>query len=243
MASPLDSVAASPLDDSSIAAQSRKFLAPNRLSSWPSKIQAAPHYLVLKFLSTRILHLVGWQLDHRIPTEDHAVVIGFPHTSNWDFIISMLAMPALGFRFNWVAKHSMFFWPLAGLFKRMGGIPLDRDKSIGFVEQTIAQMKIRDRFVLVIAPEGTRSRRDYWKSGFYHVAVGAGVPISLGYIDYGRKVVGVGKTFKPSGDIDADFAVIAEFYADKHGLHPAKQSPVTWRRPQDHITPNQEKID
>lgn len=181
---------------------------------------------MLKSLCTALLKLFGWKLDLRLPEESKVIVVGYPHTSNWDFILAMLAMPAMDFQFNWVAKHSMFNNPLGNTFKRMGGVPLNRDKSKGFVEHVISIFEERDRFVLAIAPEGTRSYRPRWKTGFYHIAIGAGVPLSLGYIDYQSKTLGIGKTFMPSGDIDEDFKVIADFYADKVGKRPQLQGPV-----------------
>lgn len=181
---------------------------------------------MLKSLCTAILKLFGWKLDLRLPTESKVVVVGAPHTSNWDFILAMLAMPALDFQFNWVGKHTMFVKPIDKLFIKMGGVPLDRGNSSGFIEHVIELFSQRERFALAIAPEGTRSYRPRWKTGFYHIAVGAGVPIALGYLDYKTKTVGVGKTFYPSGDIDKDFEIIAEFYADKVGKRPELQGPV-----------------
>lgn len=178
-------------------------------------------------LATYILKLFGWRLDRRLPLENKVVIIGAPHTSNWDFPLAMLAKWGLDYPFNWVGKHSMFFWPLAGLFKKMGGVPLNRNQTDGFIKQIIDIFAEQDRFALAIAPEGTRSYRARWKTGFYHIAMGAGVPIGLGYIDYKTKTLGIGQTLYPTGDIDKDFAVITEFYADKLGKHPQKQGPVT----------------
>lgn len=182
-------------------------------------------------LATSILKLFGWTLDRRVPKEDKVVIIGYPHTSNWDFPLAMLARWGLDLNFNWVGKHSMFFWPLAGLFKKWGGVPLNREKSEGFIDQVVEEFATRDHFLLTIAPEGTRSFRPRWKTGFYHIAVAAGVPISLGYIDYKTKTLGIGHTFYPSGDIDKDFELIADFYRGKVGKRPELAGTITHNDP------------
>lgn len=178
-------------------------------------------------VATFILNLFGWRLDQHHPEEPKVVIIGAPHTSNWDFPLTMLAKWGLNYPFNWVGKHSMFFWPFAGLFRKLGGVPINRAQSEGFTDQIIEVYNKRERFALAIAPEGTRSYRPRWKTGFYRIAIGAKVPIALGYIDYKTKTLGIGMTLNPSGNIDKDFELIAAFYADKTGKFPDKQSPVT----------------
>ena len=181
---------------------------------------------MLQRFSRGILTLFGWKLDESFSESPKTVLIGAPHTSNWDFILAMLAMAAMGYQFNWIAKHSMFFWPLAGTFKKMGGVPLDRDHSSGFVDKCIKLFAERERFVLAIAPEGTRSLTPSWKSGFYRIALGAGVPISFGYVDFKTKRLGVGGFFMPTGDLQEDTKSIAAFYKNIEGRFPQKQAPI-----------------
>lgn len=181
---------------------------------------------MLQSLSRNILSFFGWKIDETFSENPKTILIGAPHTSNWDFILAMLAMSAMGYQFNWVAKQSMFFWPIAGTFRKMGGVPLDRGKSSGFVSKCIRLFEERQRFVLAIAPEGTRSLTPNWKSGFYQIAIGAGVPISFGYVDYKNKVTGIGGSFMPTGDRQEDIKIIAAFYEKIEGRFPDKQSPI-----------------
>ncbi len=181
---------------------------------------------MLKSFSRAVLSIFGWKLNESFSDNPKTVLIGAPHTSNWDFILAMLAMAAMGYQFNWVAKHSMFFWPMAGTFKKMGGVPLDRGRSSGFVEKCVSLFSERERFVLAIAPEGTRSLTPNWKSGFYRIAISASVPISFGYVDYKNKVAGIGGSFMPTGDEQVDMKTIAAFYEKIEGRFPEKQSPI-----------------
>jgi len=178
----------------------------------------------MRIISLFILKLFGWRLDEQLPAHGRYVLIGYPHTSNWDFILGMLAKWALNMPLNWVAKHSMFWGPFRPMFIAMGGVPLDRQNTVGFIEKNIELFQQREKFVLGIMPEGTRSKTDRLKTGFYHIAHGAKVPVAMAYLDYKHKVVGVGKVIIPSGDIDADFELIKSFYEDKTGYRPENQS-------------------
>jgi len=177
-------------------------------------------------IAERILGMFGWKVDHRLPPADKLVVIGAPHTSNWDLPLGLLAMWALDHNFFWVAKHTIFIGPAGWLFRKLGGIPVDRRVHTGFINRAAESIKSRDRIALVIAPEGTRSKTEYWKTGFYHIAMEAGVPIGLGYIDNATKTIGVGATLWPTGDMDRDFEIIKAFYADKKGLRPHLQGEI-----------------
>lgn len=181
---------------------------------------------MLQRFSRTILSLLGWKLDKTFSDSPKTVLIGAPHTSNWDFVFAMLAMAAMGYQFNWVAKHSMFFWPIATTFKKMGGVPLDRGQSRGFVDKCISLFTERQRFVLAIAPEGTRTLTTHWKSGFYRIAIGARVPISFGYVDYKNKITGIGGSFMPTGNEQEDMKTIAAFYKDIEGRFPENQAPI-----------------
>ncbi len=181
---------------------------------------------MLARLSTLILHLLGWKTKAELPQFKKYVLIGAPHTSNWDFVYTMLGLSSIGLRFNWAMKHTLFFWPLGHFFRAIGGIPVDRSRGSAFLKSIIELFHQRDRLILAISPEGTRDRAEYWKTGFYLLAVKAGVPVVLGAIDYSRKEITVGQVLLPSGNIDQDMQVIAEFYADKTGRHPELQGPV-----------------
>lgn len=180
----------------------------------------------MRAISHFLIRLTGWKLDDQSPDVPRYVLIGYPHTSNWDFVIGMLAKSAMSMPLNWVAKHSIFWGPFKYLFVAMGGIPLNRDTTQGFIQKNIEIFQQREHFVLGLMPEGTRSKADHWKSGFYHIAQGAGVPIAFAYMDYSKKIVGVGKVIQPSGDMQADMEIIREFYSDKIGRHPEKQSEI-----------------
>ena len=178
----------------------------------------------MKLVSRLILKLIGWELDERVPESQRYVMIGYPHTSNWDFILGMLAKWALGLPINWVAKHSMFWGPFKPMFIAMGGVPLDREKTTGFIQKNIKLFAEKEHFILGLMPEGTRSKTDHWKTGFYHIAHGANVPIVMAYLDYKNKVIGIGDMLETSGDIHADFEIIKTFYEDKTGYRPEHQS-------------------
>ncbi|MCW8885857.1 MAG: lysophospholipid acyltransferase family protein [Motiliproteus sp.] len=185
---------------------------------------------MLQWLSRFILKQIGWKLDFDLPQASHYLLIGYPHTSNWDFILAMLAKGALKFKFRWLAKDTLFFWPLGILMRAMGGIPVNRRVSTGFTGQLKALYDDSDELVIVITPEGTRSHRDYWKSGFYHLASAAQVPVALGYIDYPGKKLGIGPLIELSGDPSADLKRIKTFYQDKIGRFPEKAGTIQFRQ-------------
>ena len=188
---------------------------------------------MIRFICRLLLKLFGWHLDERVPDAPRYLLIGYPHTSNWDFILAMLAKGALRFRFHWVAKDSLFWWPLGVLMRAMGGIPVNRRISTGFIEQLAQRYQHQERqqepLVIVITPEGTRSYRDHWKSGFYHLALAANIPVALGYVDFSRKRLGIGPLVELSGDREQDLQRIAAFYADKIGLHPEDAGAICFK--------------
>ena len=181
----------------------------------------------MKKVSNFILRIFGWQADLAVPMPDKCVLAAAPHTTNWDFPLAILGMAAMGIRFNWVGKHTLFRYPLNMLMRALGGIPLDR-RSGGarFAIKALELFRHRDQFILAIAPEGTRHRTEYWKVGFYKIALKSKVPIAFGYVDYKKKMVGIGKILVPSDDSSKDFAIIKEFYRDKSGKYPEKQGEV-----------------
>ncbi len=173
-----------------------------------------------------LLRLLGWRIVLVPPPSPKAVIIGYPHTSNWDFPVAMLWRFATGFPLFWVAKKEMFANPLGGLFRRWGGIPLDRAHPGGFLEQMRDEFARRDSFHLAIAPEGTRRKTAHWKSGFYRLAVAAGVPLGLAFLDYGTKTLGIGDWIVLSGDREADLERIRAFYAGKRGCRPEQAGDI-----------------
>jgi len=177
-------------------------------------------------LAAALLDVLGWRLQFAPPPGSKAVIVVYPHTSNWDFPIGVLGRSAIGLPLHWVGKHTLFRWPFGALFRWLGGVAVDRTAPNGLVAQLGAQFDAIDPFFLAFTPEGTRSRTNAWKSGFYRLALAARVPVGLGFIDYGKKRIGIDTWLTMSGDASTDMARIAAFYADKRGLYPEKSGPV-----------------
>lgn len=183
--------------------------------------------MIAQRLARGCLRLVGWTLVDEVPQRPPKfVLIGAPHTTNWDFPFAILMFIGLGMKRNWVGKHTLFRPPLGWLMRALGGVPLDRSKRHNFVDQVVAAFDEADEMVIALAPEGTRSYTPQWKTGFYYIAVGANVPILLAFIDYPTKRIGLGSMFHPSGDLDADMRLIREFYADKRGKKPENKGEI-----------------
>jgi 1-acyl-sn-glycerol-3-phosphate acyltransferase len=176
--------------------------------------------------ATAFLKVMGWEATGTFPDLPKYVLVGAPHTSNWDFLFTMLLMFSKGVRFNWIGKDSLFRWPVTGLLHRLGGIPVKRDRKGNFVSQMVEIYNRSSHLIIAISPEGTRSLVTRWKTGFYYMALGARVPLVLGYVDYRRRQVGVGPVVYPNDDIEATFAELREFYADKTGKYPHKQGQI-----------------
>lgn len=172
------------------------------------------------------LRLCGWRVEGRLPHAPRAVVIAAPHTSNWDLPFMLAVSWVLGVRPAWLGKQELFRWPVGGVMRWLGGIPIDRATRGGMVAQAAARLRTADRLMLVVPPSGTRSRAPHWKSGFYHIARAAGVPILCTFLDYRRKVGGIGPAVVPSGDVAADMNLIRAFYAPIQGRRPALTTPV-----------------
>lgn len=181
---------------------------------------------ITRYLARSILRLLGWECIDVPDRPARAVVVGYPHTSNWDFPIGLLAMAALGLDARWVGKDTLFRWPFGGLMRRLGGIPVNRREHTGFVERVAGEILRHDRFMLVIAPEGTRSLRPGWKSGFYRIARAAGVPVLVGTLDYGRRRLGLLASIDLTGDEVADMARITACLEGCRGLRPELASPI-----------------
>lgn len=189
--------------------------------------QSTPKYTFSQRLARGILKLFGWEATGAFPDLPKYVLVGAPHTSNWDFPLAMLLMYAGGVRFNWIGKDSLFRSPLGGFFRGMGGIPVKRDRNSNFVSQIVDAFNRSTHLIIAIAPEGTRSLATRWKTGFYYMALGARVPLVLGFVDYARRQVGVGPVIYPSEDIEATFAELRAFYSAKSGKYPHMQGEIT----------------
>ena len=176
----------------------KKGLSPNIFMAWTGLI---------------FLKMLGWRVEGEIPNIKKFVIIAAPHTSNWDFPITLAVTFALKIKIYWMGKAAMFRWPFGEVCRWLGGIPIDRSRSQNVVEQCVQAFKQRDKLIVVIPPEGTRKKVSYWKTGFYHIARGANIPIVLGFLDYRRKAGGIGPTFYPTGRIEDDMQVIKTFYA------------------------------
>jgi len=181
---------------------------------------------LLKELSKIILRICQWRKAGRLPGISKYVMIIAPHTSNWDMPVGLVIALSLGLKLKWLAKKTLFRWPFGCFIKWLGGIPIDRSKSSNIVAQSIQTFKESNELVLVVAPEGTRRKVNYWKTGFYHIANGANVPIVMGFIDYARKEGGIGPTMIPTGNIEFDMQKIRLFYDNLTGKIPDKSTPA-----------------
>ena len=173
---------------------------------------------VLRGLALLILVLIGWSTRGEPLAHQRCVLIGAPHTSNWDFPLMLLVVLKLKLRLFWMGKHTLFPFPFGWLMKWLGGIPINRSASHNVVNETVRQYAENDQLIILIPPEGTRSKVTRWKTGFYHIANNAEVPILLGYVDASKKEAGFADFFKPTGDLEKDMVEIRAFYANKRGL-------------------------
>lgn len=179
---------------------------------------------ILHRLAKFLTRLFGWRVEGTLPDLPKFIVIGAPHTSNWDFVLFLGLALHLRADPRFMGKSELFRGPLGGFFRWCGGYPVDRSKSQGLVDQMVEAFRANERFILVITPEGTRSKVNEWKTGFYHIAKGAGVPLVLGFIDGARKAYGLGRTFFLTDDMEADMKAIQAYYAGIVGIRPARTS-------------------
>ena len=174
---------------------------------------------LLRGFSLAFLRLTGWRVEGALPADaSKAVLIAAPHTSNWDLPYTLMVAFALRLNVYWMGKQSIFKPPFRGLMRWLGGIPVNREQSTNLVAASVAAIQAADGpLQLIVPPEGTRSKTRYWKTGFYHIAVGAQVPIVMAYMDYHDKRSGLGPVFVPTGNVEADMAAIKAFYAPFKG--------------------------
>jgi 1-acyl-sn-glycerol-3-phosphate acyltransferase len=177
-------------------------------------------------LAAHVLALFRWRAVVARPTPEKAVIIFYPHTSNWDFVIGLLAKWALEFDVHWIGKDSLFRGPLGRLFRHWGGIAVDRSARTGSIARLAGEFSVHDHFLLALAPEGSRQRAEHWRSGFYYLALAAKVPLALAFIDYPSREVGVAGYLDLSGDPVRDMEAITAFYVGRTGRRPALQGPI-----------------
>lgn len=185
--------------------------------------------IILPLVARGYWALSRYRFRSEPPPAGSAVLIGAPHTSNWDLVIMLAITWRLGIPTRWLGKSSLFRRPFGGAMRALGGIPVDRANPAGVVDEVVAQMAADPRFLLVIAPEGTRQRGEYWKSGFYRIAREAGLPVVLGYVDSSTRTAGLGPTLHLRGDAAADMDRVRAFYADKRGMRPENATPPRLR--------------
>ncbi len=177
----------------------------------------------MRHFARLVLRLSGWKIRGDFPFQyKKCVVIEAPHTSMWDFVIGWLAFRTLGVQVKFLIKKEMFFWPFGSSLRKLGGIPIDRHRNNRMVATISELFEKHESLYITITPEGTRKRVEHWKKGFYYIAMHAGVPVVLAYLDYGKKEGGVGPVLWPSGDFQSDWQIIEAFYRGKTARHPEK---------------------
>jgi len=184
---------------------------------------------IMRLMALFLLKCIGWKVEGERPNLTKYVMIAAPHTSNWDFVIALAMVFVYRINIQIMMKDTWFFWPLGPIFRWLGAIPINRSKANNVVAQCIEDFKQREEKFLMVPPSGTRKKVLYWKTGFYHIARGAGVPIVMGFLDYRRKRGGIGPVFHPTGNIDRDMETIYAFYRDISGKYPGQsiQAPVS----------------
>lgn len=163
------------------------------------------------------------------PPTGSAILIGAPHTSNWDFVVMLAICWSHGFSPKWLGKRSLFKAPFGGIMRTLGGIPVDRANPAGLVDEIVRRIRAGEDLRLVVTPEGTRGRGTHWKSGFYRIAQATGIPLVLGYVDSATRTAGLGPTVPITGNVAADMDRLRDFYADKRGIRPADFTPPALR--------------
>jgi 1-acyl-sn-glycerol-3-phosphate acyltransferase len=180
-----------------------------------------------------LLRLAGWELEGARPEFERYVLIAAPHTSNWDFPLMMAFAAAFDIKINWLAKHNLFFPPVGWIMRAMGGMPIVRHQNRNVVDGMVDAFKQTPTLVLVVPTEGTRERTEYWKSGFYHIARQADVPIVPSFLDFGRKRGGFGPALEVTHDVVADMQYFRDFYRGMEGKFPDQFGPIRLKEEQD----------
>lgn len=178
-----------------------------------------------RLLGRTVFSLLGWRFVGGLPDRPKFLIVGAPHTSNWDFVVGMAALLALGFEASWMGKHTLFWWPFSVFLRWLGGVPVDRTKPHGAVDQTVDAFRARDRFVLGLTPQGTRRRGAPWKMGFYHIARGAEVPVVPVSFDYPSRTLHIGSPLTLGADPDAELARVKAFFRGVRGKRWSEEGP------------------
>ncbi len=176
-----------------------------------------------------LLRLAGWSSALVWPPEPRGLILVYPHTSNWDFIVGVLFRVGYGLPAHWMGKDTMFRWPFARLLRAIGGMPINRRERTGLIVTLVEEYRRRDWLWLAVEPEGTRKHTDHLKSGFYQLALAADLPLGLGYIDYGRRHIAIDTYMRMTGDVARDLATLRGFYADKQARWPELAGDIRFR--------------
>lgn len=179
---------------------------------------------IFRLISNTIMRLVGWRVDGQLPDLPKFIIVGAPHTSNWDFVLFLGIIFRLKADVRYMGKAELFRPPYGWFFYWCGGIPVDRKKSTGLVEQMVEAFNRSERLILVIAPEGTRHHVTEWKRGFYHIAKSAGIPIVMAKVDGKQKIAHVGETYHLTEDMEADMTAIQNAFQGLTGINPKKKT-------------------
>lgn len=180
----------------------------------------------MSYLAKIIFFVIGWKIVGNLPEQKKFVVIIAPHTSNWDFFMFILVKFACKLKVSFIGKHTIFVGPIGWLLRKLGGIPVKRSSSHHVVDIIVEEFSRKDSMIFGLSPEGTRSYLDHWKSGFYHIAVNANVPVVTAFLDTRTKTIGWGPSFIMTDNKHKDLENIAKFFSDKRGFKPHNYSQV-----------------
>lgn len=178
---------------------------------------------IFHYLSRILMWRAGWKIDGKLPDLPKFVLIGAPHTSNWDFVLFLGVIFSLRANVRFMGKSELFRFPIGWFFRYCGGVRVDRKKATGLVDQMVKVSNESENFILTIAPEGTRHQIAEWKRGFYHIAKEAGIPIVIAVVDGKNKTVHIGQVFHPTGNIEADMKTIQGFFTGIAGIKPRRK--------------------
>ncbi len=189
---------------------------------------------ILRAISLVVLRLIGWRAENRLDgTPRKAIILAAPHTSNWDFLLFLMIVFALRINMNVLIKHTIFWFPLGAFLRYCGAIPVDRRAAGARVKELASTFSAYDDMILLITPEGTRSPRTHWKTGFYHMAEAADVPVIIAFVDTENKTAGLDHLMPISGDVEADMAHVYGFYDQLKGLVPSNYASPNRPAPED----------
>jgi 1-acyl-sn-glycerol-3-phosphate acyltransferase len=191
--------------------------------------QAAQTSFISYWLARLVLKLTGWNISGEIPDGKKFILVGAPHTSNWDFVFMLLTSWTFRLKVSFMGKDALFWGPFGWVMRSLGGIPIDRSSSTGVVEQMVARFNETETLVVVVTPGGTRGYSDHWKSGFYWIAHNARVPLLCAFINYARKKIFLGLSFIPTGNLRADMDRIRAFFEQGEGLYPQQAAVIRLR--------------